>query len=319
MKYKSFFLFLILTLFTACSSGQQSTPIVSQPTDPFVPATDTVLSQPTTDSELKTVASTATVPVLAATPMPDRLNPADWKDWPVVPTLGPEMLKAYASGQTMGRDAHVVSIVGDCESSSDWFLKDFSKDERFYSLGPYAHLQKTIDHFNPSLGYKSYAAIRGATASTVLTSLWADRETCNSNETPLACEYRLHNPSFAFIALGTNDIHKRNQFEPKMRDIIEYTLEQGIIPILVTKADNLEGDESINFTIAQLAVDYQLPVWNFWAAVQSLPGRGLQEDGAHLTFASNFFDNPQKLESAWPVRNLTALQVLEAMRIAVQE
>lgn len=219
----------------------------------------------------------------------------------------------------MERDMHVVSVVGDCESSSDWFLKDFSKDKRFYNLGPYASLQETIDHFNPSLGYKSYAAIRGATASTVLATLWADRQACNSNETPLACEYRLHNPAFAFIALGTNDIHKRDQFEPKMREIIEYTLEQGIIPILVTKADNLEGDESINLTIAQLAVEYHLPVWNFWAAVQSLPDQGLQEDGSHLTFASNFFDDPKKLEQAWPVRNLTALQVLEAMRMAVQE
>jgi hypothetical protein len=50
-----------------------------------------------------------------------------------------------------------------------------------------------------------------------------------------------------------------------------------------------------------------------------LPGQGLQEDGAHLTFGSNFFNEPDKLQRAWPVRNLTALQVLEAMRLAVQE
>ena len=129
----------------------------------------------------------------------------------------------------------------------------------------------------------------------------------------------MHNPAFAFIALGTNDINKLEQFEPNMREIIEYTLEQGIIPILVTKADNLEGDESINLTIAQLAVEYHLPVWNFWAAVQPLPGHGLQDDGAHLTFASNFFNNPNKLTRAWAVRNLTALQVLEAMRLITQE
>ena len=299
---------LLLTLLAACSSGVESTPIVSHTTD------TTLQTWPTIDSESQTIASTATFPALTSTPIP---LDVDWKNWPVIPTLSSEMLTVYASGQGMGRDAHVISVVGDCESSSDWFLKDFSKDERFYNLGPYTNLQKTIDYFNPSLGYKSYAAIRGATASTVLASLRADSEACESNETPLACEYRLHNPSFAFIALGTNDIHKRDQFELRMREIIEYTLMQGIIPILVTKADNLEGDESINLTMARLAVEYQLPVWNFWAAVQPLPGHGLQGDGAHLTFASNFFDNPQKLESAWPVRNLTALQVLEAMRTAV--
>jgi hypothetical protein len=119
--------------------------------------------------------------------------------------------------------------------------------------------------------------------------------------------------------LGTNDVHKLDQFEPNMREIIEYTLDQGIVPILVTKADNLEGDESINLTIAQLAVEYHLPVWNFWAAVQSLPGHGLQDDQSHLTFSSNFFNDPDKLKRAWPVRNLTALQFLESMRLAVQE
>jgi hypothetical protein len=229
------------------------------------------------------------------------------------------MLDVYAGGQEVGRDAHVVSIVGDCESSSDWFLKDFSKDERYYDLGSYASLQETIDYFNPSLGYQSYAALRGATAVTVLTPLWADGESCKSNETPLACEYRVHNPSFAIIALGTNDVYKRDQFEPRMRAIIEYTLKQGIVPILVTKADNVEGDESINKIIAHLAVEYDLPVWNFWAAVQPLPDHGLQDDGVHLTFGSNFFNDPEKLNRAWPVRNLTALQVLEAMRLSVQE
>lgn len=254
---------------------------------------------------------------LLPTEMP--LDPNIWKTWPVIPTLSSAMLDVYAQGQQIGRDPRVVSIVGDCESSSDWFLKDFAKDERFYDLGPYQSLQETIDYFNPSLGYASYAALRGATATTVMTPLWADPKACTNGETPLGCEYRVHNPAFALIALGTNDVHKGEQFEPKMHEIIEYTLAQGIVPILVTKADNLEGDESINLTIARLAAQYQLPVWNFWAAVQSLPDQGLQDDGAHLTFGSNFFNKPETLERAWPVRNLTALQVLEAMRLAVQE
>ncbi len=262
-------------------------------------------------------------PVSTSAPSPTDTSPQltarDWKSWPVIPALSPEMLDVYPRGQEMKRDAHTVSVVGDCESSSDWFLKDFSKGDRFYNLGPYAGLQETIDFFNPSLGYKSYAALRGATASTVLTPLWADPKACEKGETPLGCEYRVHNSAFAIIALGTNDVHKLSQFAPKMHEIIEYTLSQNIIPILVTKADNLEGDESINLTIARLAVEYHLPVWNFWAAVQSLPGQGLQGDGAHLTFGSNFFDEPEKLQRAWPVRNLTALQVLEAMRLAVQE
>jgi len=295
-------------ILTACASAATPppAPIATQTPLPEIAVT-VVISEPT--------------PVIQATVTPEveRPDASDWKNWPVIPQLSRQMLEIYAQGQDMGRDPRTVSIVGDCESSSDWFLKDFSKGDRFYNLGPYENLQETIDYFNPSLGYASYAALRGATAVTVLTPLWADPKACNKGETPLGCEYRVHNPAFAIIALGTNDVHKGEQFEPKMREIIEYTLAQGIVPILVTKADNLEGDESINYTIAKLASEYSLPVWNFWAAVQPLPGQGLQPDGAHLTFASNFFDNPQKLQSAWPVRNLTALQTLEAMRLAVQE
>ena len=316
MKRILFFLLIIL-LSAACAPGQKSTPIVSIPVTeaPTLPP-PIIATGPSTTAPTLTAATT-TVATTLPTDLP--LDAADWKDWPVVPTLSSEMLKVYASGKAIGRDPHVVSVVGDCESSSDWFLKDFSKDKRYYDLGQYTDLQKTIDYFKPSLGYRSYAAIRGATASTVLSPLWADPKACNPNETPLACEYRVHNPAFAFIALGTNDIHKIAQFEPKMRVLIEYTLAQGIVPILVTKADNLEGNETINSTIAKLAVEYRVPVWNFWVAVQSLPGHGLQDDGAHLTFASNFFDQPENLKRAWPIRNLTALQVLEAMRRSVPE
>jgi hypothetical protein len=85
------------------------------------------------------------------------------------------------------------------------------------------------------------------------------------------------------------------------------------VPVLSTKADNLEKDESINAIIARLAQEYDIPLWNFWAAVQGLPSAGLQPDGAHLTFASPFFDLPDNMEHAWPVRNLTALQTLDSL------
>jgi hypothetical protein len=320
MKQKLFSCLAAMSLIAACSSGQISHPsAASLPTETH-PSPQPILETPSLPV-LPTPALTFTLTATPTSemPAPTPADPADWKNWTVIPTLSPQMLDVYHQGQIQGRDIHVVSVVGDCESSSDWFLKDFSKDNRFYNLGPYTDLQTTIDHFKASLGYRSYAALRGATTSTVLSPLWADPQACASNETPLACEYRLHNPAFAFIALGTNDVHKQAQFEPGMRQIIEYTLQQGIIPILVTKADNLEGDESINLTIARLSAEYHIPLWNFWAAVQPLPGHGLQPDGAHLTFAPNFFDNPQNLQGAWAVRNLTALQVLDAILKEVQE
>jgi hypothetical protein len=96
-----------------------------------------------------------------------------------------------------------------------------------------------------------------------------------------------------------------------MRKIIEYSIQQSVLPVLGTKADNVEKNQAVNITIARLANEYDLPLWNFWAAVQDLPDQGLQSDGVHLTFGDTDFTNPDNLKKAWTVRNLNALQILE--------
>ena len=53
--------------------------------------------------------------------------------------------------------------------------------------------------------------------------------------------------------------------------------------------------------------------------IQSLPGNGLSEDAFHLTFARNFFDDPVRMQHSWPVRNLTALQAIDAVYQGLQE
>ena len=85
------------------------------------------------------------------------------------------------------------------------------------------------------------------------------------------------------------------------------------MPILGTKADNIEGDGGINQVIVKLAKEYDVPLWNLWAAVQPLPNHGLINDGFHLTWARNYFDQPDIMENAWPWRNLTALQAIDAV------
>jgi MoaA/NifB/PqqE/SkfB family radical SAM enzyme len=115
----------------------------------------------------------------------------------------------------------------------------------------------------------------------------------------------------AFITLGSNDVYHMDTFEKQMRAIIEFSIEKGVVPVLSTKADNLEGDGSLNLTIAQLAREYGVPLWNYWLAVQPLPDQGLQDDQVHLTWGPNQFDDPQAMKSAWAMRNLTALQTLD--------
>lgn len=237
---------------------------------------------------------------------------------PVVPEISPRVAEVFALGQQRGNNPAAFSKVGDCGSTPTWFLGDFDRGERFYSLGKYDYLEGVITYYTGSFDRTSLAARSGFNASSVLTPLWANRAECEANESPLACEYRRHKPALAFITLGANDVYHLGNFETEMRKIITYSLEQGVIPVLATKPDNVEGDHSVNAIIARLAGEYQVPLWNYWLAVQDLPNHGLQEDGAHITWASNHFDDPLTLQSGWAMRNLTALQVLDAIWRALE-
>lgn len=253
-------------------------------------------------------------PTITPTPVPTRrptLAPDAWMSLPIIPAeVSPTVKQIYTRGLELGNNPQVFSKIGDCEAVANWFLKDFDLGERYYNLGPYTNLQTVIDYYKGSFQREGMAAKAGFTAASALSPLWADPYKCEKGETPLECEYRLNKPALAFIILGTNDHNSQKTFEPNLRKIIEISIQDGVIPVLVTKADNLEGDNSLNATIASLANEYDLPLWNFWAAVQPLPSHGLQTDGAHLTFYTNNFSDPEALNYAWPVRNLGALQVL---------
>jgi hypothetical protein len=69
----------------------------------------------------------------------------------------------------------------------------------------------------------------------------------------------------------------------------------------------------MNKIIACLAQEYDIPLWNFWAAIQPLPNHGLQPDLEHLTYGIPDFDDIEAMQSAWTIRNLTALQALDVV------
>jgi hypothetical protein len=255
---------------------------------------------------------------MAPAPRKLSLQPEAWQSWDVLPTLSPTALAIYRRGLEMGNNPQAFSKVGDGEISAAWFLTDFDLGHEFYELGSYSGLETTIEYFAGSFSRQGMAAHRGFNAQRVLDPSLADPRLCQLNETPLDCELRLNHPSFAMISMGTNQVWQPEEFETGMRQIIETLIEHGVVPVLSTKADNLEGDGRINLTIARLAVEYDLPLWNFWSTVQSLPEHGLQKDEEHLTYYPNIFTDPEAMKHAWPVRNLSALQLLERLRIETQ-
>jgi uncharacterized protein YraI len=231
-------------------------------------------------------------------------------DAPVIPASSSAWRNIYLRGQELGNDPQVFIKIGDCNSVTPYFLRPF--DGYDYSLGDYAYLQPVIDHFTGSFWRDDMTAEEGITAYNLFDPTWADPAQCEGNENLLECAYRRYKPSVAFIGLGTNG-HDLNTFSDDMRAVLDFLIAHGVIPILGTKADNVEGDGSVNAFIAQLARDYDVPLWNFWLASRALPDYGLRPDGFHLTWTTHNYNNPEAFEAGWSVRNLTALMVLDVV------
>ena len=318
MKNQAFLFLLTISLLTACSTGQaNAVDVPLQATNAAPPA------QPTINSVLPPDNLTATdtaIPVAIFTPTPPLALDA-WKQMPAVPTaLSDPMRAVYEKGLALGNDPRHFSIIGDCQNVSSYFLSVYAKPGEF-SLGTeYSYLQPTIDYYQDSFSRKSLAVRGGFNVAAILSPFRADPKSCNKGESPLDCELRTWRPSVVFVSMETWWSEKPAQeYDKYMRRVIERILATGAVPIIATKADNLEGDNAINATIAQIAYDYDLPLWNFWAAVQPLPNHGLSSDHFHLTFARNYFDDPVRMKSAWPWRNLTALQTLDVVHRGLAE
>lgn len=317
MKHRILLIFVI-ALLTACA------PQPAAPTNiPLQAAEVAVQNQSAAGSAIQATDPPVTdlpLPTLTTTPKPP-LEEGAWMEMPAVPTgISDSMRAVFARGLEMGNDPARFSIIGDCQNVSSYFLSMFDQPGEF-SLGEeYAFLQPTIDYYSGSFSRKSLAVKGGFNVAAILSPLRADPNSCNSNESPLDCELRTWKPSIVFVSMETWWSEKPAEvYDKHMRQVIERILATGAVPIIATKADNLEGDHSINATIAQIAHDYDIPLWNFWAAVQPLPNHGLSSDHFHLTFARNFFDDPVRMKSAWPWRNLTALQTLDAVRQGLME
>jgi hypothetical protein len=262
-----------------------------------------------TGTQVSTIAFTPTIsptPGPSPTSTPDlRLLPDQWREWPVIPVISAHAIELYRAGLARGNNPKAFSKIGDCQSISQVMMGIYDIPERYSLSEEDAYLQETIDNFAGSFNRDGYGVKGGFNAAAVLDPMWADPSACQPGETPIECEFRINNPSIVVISLEVWwEGRTVDRYITNMRSIIEEALIRGILPILVTKADNVEGDNSINLATAQLAYEYDIPLWNFWLAVQSLPNQGLdpvRNDGFHIS------------SEAWNVRSYTGLQALDAV------
>jgi hypothetical protein len=290
-------LFILSILLAACVSEQE-------PQEWATPVTDNVdvIDYPS-ETQTAEAQSTLVAEMTASVPTEDaRLLPADWRNWPIIPEVSETARKIYAKGLAMGNDPNAFSKVGDCQNLKTVFLWKYDHLDiyRFdWKIDPYLD---TIENFQGNFDRDGQSAQFGFTAASPISQLLADPDACLPEETPLECEIRINHPVFMLISLEFPfNARSPALYERYLRRIIEYTMAHGAVPILATKADNVEGDHSINLTIAELAYEYDLPMWNWWAAAQPLGDHGIDpyRDGFHIS------------EQAWEERSKTFLQVLD--------
>jgi hypothetical protein len=240
--------------------------------------------------------------------------------------FGANARQIFLKGQSLGRNPNRFDKVGDSDTDTPVFLEQF--DKKFYDLREYAYLDPMITYFAGSFWHTSYAAHGGFVASSVLDPQWSNPNFCKKGETPLACEYRTYNPSVAIIMLRTYPVPwgdtQRNKYESDMRTVIEYTIKQGIVPVVSTvpMITTSPGElNEMNSILRKLAAEYDVPLWDMFATTATMPGFAVDYHN-HLTIPpdgyTTFFDETH-LAFGMTHRNLEALEVLHLLYTTVMQ
>lgn len=318
-----------LTQPVATSTPAPTLELDDVPTQPFIPITVSWALEPTeTQPATAAIARATSFPNATVSPTPTAPSPtptstATPSPTPIViphpnglsdiylPRVSDRARAIYLYGVSHGNDPRAFSRLGDCHSSYPGFLGTFDTPTA-YRLGDYAYLHDVIDYFSGSFSHPSQTGYSGLHMGAFFSPLWADPKICGGGEDVMECEYRLRHPSLIFINIGTlNMASSDEQYESFLRRIVEFWLGKSVLPILNTKADDIEGSNRFNNITRRLADEYDIPLWDFWIAAQTLPNAGLQSDLVHLSEGKPYFDDPVEMQSGWTMRNLTGLQALD--------
>jgi len=236
----------------------------------------------------------------------------------------------FQLGQARGNRAGVFSKVGDSITVATYVLYPFGWGT--YDLRQYSAYEPVIDFFSAedarggrnAFANISLAADNGWSTTSVLNPGNADLSACNPGESPLYCEYRLVRPSIALIMLGTNDIGSMTpqEYAANLARIVQISRDMGVIPCLST-IPNRTGYELVvdqfNQIIRDTARQFDIPLVDYFAAMQSLPNQGLSTDGVHPSwppgddYSMSAHFTAANLNYGYTIRNLTALQALDAI------
>lgn len=274
----------------------------------------------------------AAVPVDPAQPAPAQPPAPAAPTVSVISGISATARNIFISGQQMGNRPNVFSKIGDSITVAPQFLYPIGAG--LYNLQGYAQYQAVINYFSSatartsnSFANESLAANGGWTTQTALDPNAANRTVCFVTESPLVCEYRIVKPALALIMLGTNDTVAvpLPTYRANLGAIVQTSIQMGVIPVLSTIPPRFQADGTVaayNQAVIETARAYDIPLWDYHSSMVGIYAGGLSQDGLHpsappgshpndIAQAANF--TPENLNYGYTMRNLGALQVLDAI------
>ncbi len=247
----------------------------------------------------------------------------------VISNITPNSKDIFLKGKSLGNRSNVFSRVGDSISASPYFLTPIGLGQS--NLASYgADLSPVIAYFSQanaragnSFASPPLSAGNGWGADRILQNGFAYTDVCG-NDSPLICEYKHVKPALALIMIGTNDAGGVDPlvYTANLRQIVQISINMGVIPVISTippkhvDAWNNARVDQWNTIIRNVAREANIPLLDYWYALQNVPNQGIGPDGIHPSVpADNATCNfaPDHLGFGYNVRNLTALQMLNAI------
>jgi hypothetical protein len=200
-----------------------------------------------------------------------------------VPKITPAQRAIWQRSTSQGKDTAMFTVIGDCNSQPPVYLQRVATGE-YDSSRVEPRLQAVVQRFSDAFGRISLAAKGGFGTANMLDPTWADGALCGVKQGPFECEVWVSRASVVFIELGTGDQLAWQDFEKNYRPLVRLTLDKGALPVLVTKADDIEtstGAKSghINAIVRKTAAEFGVPLYDFHAATRALPNLGLIDEG----------------------------------------
>lgn len=253
----------------------------------------------------------------AASPVVGAVYPHDRAVSPITEAVAARIRAIAARNRGMYDDR--FSKIGASATVNRNFLRCFAGEH--VRLGEHGRLAPAIAHFNgtthPSFRRRSLSAEVG----------WhAGRAVWGGERSPLAREIRDHDPRFAVVMYGTNDLELNRPalYASLMHRLTKMLIVRGVVPILSTimpRDDDPAADRYVtlyNAVVRAVAQHQRIPLFDFHRALTQLPDHGLARDGVHPDV--QFEDGDPRgcdfteggLRHGYNRRNLLAMRALDA-------